>query len=53
MENLFTVVTWPESQELLEIEGFEEKRVTKEINVLKDSYEGLLYVIKNKKIHAT
>lgn len=27
MEDLFTVVTWPESQELLEIEGFEENSI--------------------------
>ena len=35
---------------LFKINGFEEKRVIKKPNILKDSYEGLVYVIKNKKI---
>lgn len=35
---------------LIKIDGFEEKRVPRKINILKDSYEGLLYVMKNKKI---
>lgn len=35
---------------LFKINGFEEKRVIKKPNILKDSYEGLIYVIKNKKI---
>lgn len=27
MEDLFTVVTWPESQDLMELEGFEDNAI--------------------------
>ena len=38
MEDLFTVVTWPESKELLKIEGFEENSILIDDGPLYDQY---------------
>lgn len=45
MENLFTVITWPESQELLEIEGFEENSILINDGPLYDQYGDATYLV--------
>ena len=45
MEDLFTVVTWPESQELLEIEGFEENSILINDGPLYDQYGDAAYLV--------
>ena len=45
MEDLFTVVTWPESQELLEIEGFEENSILINDGPLYDQYGDATYLV--------
>lgn len=45
MEDLFTVVTWPESQELLEIEGFEENSILIYDGPLYDQYGDAAYLV--------
>ena len=45
MEDLFTVVTWPESQELLEIEGFEENSILINDGPLYEQYGDGAYLV--------
>ena len=45
MEDLFTVVTWPESQELFEIEGFEENSILINDTPLYEQYGDGAYLI--------
>ena len=45
MEDLFTVVTWPESQELMEKEGFEENSILINDGPLYNQYGDAAYLV--------
>ena len=48
MEDLFVVVTWPESQELFEIEGFEENSILINNTPLYEQYGDGAYLVSLK-----
>ena len=45
MEDLFIVITWPESQELFEIEGFEENSILINNTPLYEQYGDGAYLV--------
>lgn len=48
MEDLFIVITWPESQELFEIEGFEENSILINNTPLYEQYGDGAYLVSMK-----